>query len=63
MLIFPELAPTSSVYFDVNNGTTKCEWKILGVVYKTRIDETDYSKFRHRRVCLRPRHSGNWRLE
>jgi len=42
--MFPQLCPSSFGYFDIKSGKRKFEWKYLGLTYKVRIVETDYSK-------------------
>jgi hypothetical protein len=37
------LCPSSFGYLNINDGTRKFEWKVLGWTYKVRVDETDYS--------------------
>jgi hypothetical protein len=42
--IVPQLCPTSVGYFDIKNGKRKSEWRCLGLTYKVRVYETDYSR-------------------
>jgi len=48
IVMLPQLAPTSYGSFDINSGKRKFEWRLFGLVYKVRVDETDYSKLLQR---------------
>jgi hypothetical protein len=46
MLAFacPQLASTHYGYLDINNGRSKSEWVSFGRIYRTSVENTDYSK-------------------
>jgi len=43
LLVFPPLEPATYAYFDPHSGQIKFEKRIVGLTYKTRINQTSYS--------------------